>query len=106
VSCLPHALHLTIVLAHPKIICVELHSVHDIFKNLDFGFGKTSLSFIFLHQFEFLESLGLGETFRPAFPAREHRHGPLVDLAIPVEDGLGLGTITPELPVISAPAFC
>jgi len=49
VSCLPHALHLTMVLAQPKIICVELHSVQDIFKNLDFGAGNTSLSFVSFH---------------------------------------------------------
>ena len=49
VSCLPHALHFTLVLAQPKMIWVELHSVQEIFKNRDFGAGNTWLSFVSCH---------------------------------------------------------
>jgi len=46
VNLLPQALHVTGLVAHPKIICVLLHSEHDTRRKRDLGFGNTSFSFI------------------------------------------------------------
>lgn len=58
-----------------------------------------------LHQFEFLQALGLFVAFRAAFLACNDRHAALVNLGIFMEDGLWLGAISLELPVIAAPAL-
>jgi len=105
VSCLPQARHFTTVLAQPKMIWELLHSVHEILRNRDLGDGSTSLSFILLHQFEFLQALGCLVGFYPAFLARDDGHAALVDLGVLVEDGFRLGSITPQLAVIPAPAL-
>ena len=108
VSCFPQARHFTGVLAQPKIICVELHSVHDILRNRDFGVGKTSLSFMLYTscEFEFLQPLGSSEVLPATLLAREQRQALLVDLGISMKYRLGLRSIAPEFPIVSPPAFC
>jgi hypothetical protein len=49
VSCLPQARHFTIVLAQPKMICEDEHSVQDILRKRDLGEGNTSLSFMMVY---------------------------------------------------------